>query len=1495
MYNKKLNLSIKLPLPGICLRIFLFIALVTGTALSLRPLHQMLLNRMENTRDHIIRLTEDFIGRRILYGSMGPSIFGVLDIRDIVFLRDDDSAVLSISRLRLSYSFLELLRGNFPGVFHTVRIDRPVLNLDLERDRDLVEKFSMERFSVGNLSIDSFNSNGQEGAPSFFSFLPDNFTLRILNGEWDFKGSAGNILISGFRFEASLRNERINFQSSWEASAEANLGTAGLQEMLPPFTASMSGNLNGVYYENINEGSIFLNIPHLSGDFFMFRPLTLGFFYADNKIEIRKTQDTSPYAITMFYDLITGDLSLRFLGEYFYPPDLLVFTGSWAYLNPMLDIRIYGSAELDFTGSDLYYYADFFGTGIPSGFTEAVSLELRANGDREDLTVDSLFINSPYGDLFFSGGVRFTDPLIAPYGTLNFSSIHLHDSSYSAGGLYGNLDISTRENEILLSGFAGGGEVYINDLNFSLAPGDNSLGFNFFANKISDDENINDTFISVYGIMDYGSNGDNGNDIQIHITVDSLYLHDLVSFMEPLSEIFIYSSFTLLTESQDVFLSTEIFIDSDFYQIMYNIPSFYAAIGNIASVDASFFGTNNYLALTEGRVSWNLAAAEPGFIDISSSIDIRDINDISFSLSAYYNELTYHLNGVILDQRQMSILGSYDFQAIFSITEDSTLYGNIQGLSIPVPLGGQTASLGFNISFFFASLNYWEAELYNFEASRLSTPASNQAYLNFSGRADERGITLNNIFFNDGLGELTGNLNLSRDFVYSGYSLGFYMQGVNRNEYYNVTGTYFDPGTGYNVLELFFMGDGMQLGRFSAYNAVLSSNVRLYWESISDFNADISISSFVLNQGGDLIQAALEAELNSNYLNLSGLTVNFTGLEASIPHLVLDRRNGLINSDINLSGSFSGIPVNLKAQGAAQFNSTGTWLSILDNFMHMDGALNVSDANYGNMIAEEPFSFDFSLRNEDTGLAMAVNGGPRNLLRFRYTPEEEGGSYSLALSAPSPVRGSVSGTLINGNIDAQGSDLYVDMSTLWEFIPSDDFPVQFPEGIVTGSIRVGGTLEDPEFYGSMRGTGVHVLVPDFIPEPIRPVPVVFTFNGTEFGFGPIDAVVGNGAGRAQGWFRFEQWFPGTLQVDILVPPQNPIPSAFNISGIMAEGLVSGFLSIGVEELLVSITGDLTAHNTDIRLSFEENIYRTIDPGPDDYNVVTNITIRAGRRVDFFWPSLDFPVLQANADMGTGIHIMNDSFSGRYSLTGDINLRSGELFYLERNFYVREGTLFFRENETGFNPRISARAEIRDQTEEGPVIISLIIDNSPLMSFTPRFESQPPLSQIEIYSILGHVAPDSSEGLQRNLATGAILDGLAQFYLVSRIQREIRNFLGLDMLSIRTQLFQNFVWQATGTQTSDPALINSPYRIGNYFDNTTVFLGRYFGPGLFGEALLSFRYDESRTGFGGIRFEPEIGIEMRNPLFDIRFSLIPLHPESWFIEDISFSLIWRRTF
>ena len=74
---------------------------------------------------------------------------------------------------------------------------------------------------------------------------------------------------------------------------------------------------------------------------------------------------------------------------------------------------------------------------------------------------------------------------------------------------------------------------------------------------------------------------------------------------------------------------------------------------------------------------------------------------------------------------------------------------------------------------------------------------------------------------------------------------------------------------------------------------------------------------------------------------------------------------------------------------------------------------------------------------------------------------------------------------------------------------------------------------------------------------------------------------------------------------------------------------------------------------------------------------------------------------------------------------------------------------------------------------------------------------------------------------------------------------------------------------------DAANTNS---FGNYFDNSTVYIGKYFGSALYADALLQWTYDSSKyekdNPVSGIVFQPELGFELSSPFANIRWNLAP---------------------
>jgi hypothetical protein len=1457
-------------LPGIYVfsEILIFAVLIVITILVLRPIQKGIQFRMEELRDSLIGGAEAYLGRKITYSSIGPSIFGVLDIRNIRVSGSGSDPLLFISRFRISYSLMDLIRGS-PQAIRSARIDRPVLSLDLEGDRDfitLVRNFSLSR---------DFLRAGPLG--DFAGLLPDKMLFRIRNGR-------GALNAGVYQYEA--RNLNLDIQAGDQRIALQGKGSAGvslLGFLDEHFTAQVVMGISGDFSSTLDRGSARITIPALWGDHFRFRSLGFNFTLENNHISLRKILGGN-FDLSLDYGLASGDMLARFSCNQFVLEDFLSLQGSWKPYNPWLGLALSGGAflERDSAGK-MSYYTGLSGS-VPGGLSMGgSSFELNLQGNEKYAAVEQFYLDIPRpqgaaapgappirGKISVQGSTAFAP--LSPNGRISLSDFSLTGK----GGVTADISLSPQGRGINFFGETVSlGTVELSALDVSLIPSAEHLIFSLSALRFTGAESYGAARLSSFsldGSLDYKP-----RQVEASLRLDAFSAADLgemaSSFVQepalppPLKAI-----------EKNLAITTEVFLTTNFEHMLYNAPRFVIAYEGVRNIIGflSVSGTDQRFDLTEGRIIW----ADEGIL-FNGYVDFSSRQEINFSLMTNYRDLAYFFEGLVLDLRSLSIQGSYGFQAHFARSAGGAYSGYVEALDIPIPFQGQYARLNFLSSLRYGPFPLWSFSLDRLEILDIAAPSSPAASFRLSGYLDQDGALFPDIRFDDGKAPLEGRSQIAWERDFSGVSGTFDMNG-GEEEQYRMEFAYLKPR-----FDLHMSITRAHLSRFlsNSYNAQADGIITVSWDSMESFIVEMELMSLSGRIQDAEFRASARMDMTNQEFAIRDMRMTYGSLDASVSRFHISRPSAQAEVEAEIRGSAAGRGMDLVFSAAAGFAPFQSWLDFPAALENLTGTIRVSEARLDALQSGEPFEFLFFR----SGPVLSLSGGPRDMLRFQI---DGSGDFYLGFSSPFPIRGSVTGTLTAKTIDAQTSDLYIDLASLWNFVPANT-ELALSGGYVNAELEIRGPLGDPEFFGRGRGQSLRIQVPGYISRDILPVPVSLNIEGNEMSFGPVPATVGGGAGMVSGWFRFDRWIPNTFSMDIKVPRETPIPFAFDITGFLAQGLVSGDLELSMEDQVFGITGNLTADETEIGLNTEElaqeqDIFaNTLRPVSVDINVIT------GKKVEFIWPSAEFPVLQASPDMGTQVSITADTLERRFSLISDVKIRSGEIFYFERSFYIKEGLLTFRENEIQFDPRISTRAEVRDRTDEGPVTISMIVENAPLLSFTARFESSPPLSQMEILSLLGQNltgAPvDNTLSLPRVLVSTT--DIFAQFGVMRHLERQIRNFLQLDMFSFRTQMFQNLVYQATGLQ--DP--VDRKGGVGNYFDNTTVFLGKYIGRNMFIQGMVSLRYDKNKTTLGGLTWEPNFGVELESPFFNIRWDFVPTHPENWSIDGNSITLTWTRSF
>ena len=187
-----------------------------------------------------------------------------------------------------------------------------------------------------------------------------------------------------------------------------------------------------------------------------------------------------------------------------------------------------------------------------------------------------------------------------------------------------------------------------------------------------------------------------------------------------------------------------------------------------------------------------------------------------------------------------------------------------------------------------------------------------------------------------------------------------------------------------------------------------------------------------------------------------------------------------------------------------------------------------------------------------------------------------------------------------------------------------------------------------------------------------------------------------------------------------------------------------------------------------------------------------------------------------------------------------------------------------------NPQITLRAETREKDDRGQnVRIILAAENQYLLDFNPWFSSVPAKSENEIYRLLGQVAiadlnkgEDSSKAMTNLLYTAG--DYALQSLVTRQIENKLRDSLNFDIFSIRTNILQNALSRTDSITFS------------NFFDNSTVYIGKYLGSAIYVDAMLNLSLDDNITDVtdaSSLLLQPELGFEFEVPFSNYNWRFI----------------------
>ena len=450
----------------------------------------------------------------------------------------------------------------------------------------------------------------------------------------------------------------------------------------------------------------------------------------------------------------------------------------------------------------------------------------------------------------------------------------------------------------------------------------------------------------------------------------------------------------------------------------------------------------------------------------------------------------------------------------------------------------------------------------------------------------------------------------------------------------------------------------------------------------------------------------------------------------------------------------------------------------------------------------------------------------------------------------------------------------------------------FNSGVVHGSLLIEGPIGDPDYFGTLYANSVELTTfwtPGELFSLKNPI-ITVSENLATVAASPVSAVHESGRSTravAQLEASIERWSIPHYRIDIL-GTDDPVSLWIPMYAIdiNVEAMVAGSFSIDGTPTEESLYGDVTVSDGEISFGTPAAPTWFVDKA----RTSIDMTLRTGKNVSFIYPNEEAPILRATFADEQQVGIVVQAPLMTTSFSGELAFRSGEIFYVQKNFYITEGSLKFPPIGNGLTtdilPTLSLRARLREFDADGNRIdIFLVLQDSSFLDLNPRFESIPLRSTNEILELLGQnivaagTAGDS--GLQSIVSVASAATdvfsrlGLLQNTTISLgFSKIIRESLGLDVFTIRTNLLQNILFEALPGIAADTSV--SP--IARYLDNTTMYIGKYILDEFYLQGMLHFRQDVlgRSTSFlaDDLKIDTEFSIEWSNPLATFSFFTQP---------------------
>ena len=1471
------------PLKRTIVEALLLLVLILVTTVAVRQVNRILSEKMEVLQDDGLARLEAWLDRKITYESISPSIFMCFEVKGLRIFpaADPGQPLLELPRLKIHYNIIKLISHGDPlESISRVEIFDSQIAVDRDRDEEIYDLVT--RFGEASASPLDFKVQGNN--------------MRVL-----LRSDSSSLALTDLFFVLTGGRDGLGF-SIRKASASAVLHTAAEE----PFAVRSSFRMKGTLAPDFDWFDAQVQLHGLFSDSFSIGPQALHVALSERRLTVRRLEDRAAIDLQVLWDLDARELTAELRTEDFRVARLATFRGGLAFVNDWsgADLTCDGRIRYGLDTRKLSY--DMNVRTVLSHESLPVDLSLSSSffGDETRISLKPLWLVSEAGALYFSGDIGLDD--FQPQGTIKIlgieafngqtmdasllavreeGAVRLHGESLVLGGAAftdfalellpqpDRIDFSFSSGVRERSGAAPAPGAMPEDLYLQLAAA-GSVPARRVPTETAAADPAETGRVSGAGTLIMGTPP------VLRLTgrvqelpsgiVTGLFSRGSAegSFLEaPLAALTVSSAFTLQTDFQDLNLSSP-----------QTVVEQSARPEN--RLNASFELRPDRLEVKRVLGSWEgvdlcgtmYAASEPE-------------DGASFFAAFSVQGIPYHAYGRYEAGGQLTLTGSHGLEGSLQLSGEEVAF-DLACSRMPLPVSSVPLLVSLSVSgstrMSLESTSFQgRAEAYDLPIFRSS---ENTLRLHAAFRGGEADIK--SVVYEDEFSLLAGSgkLGVSGPGEYTGAV--FLSRGGEAEE---SLAAQFGWKDGELALECEFTGT--PLDRYVETTVAGALSGRLAASGRPE-DPELAIQAALVDGliNTDPVSAAVELSYDTRRYEIDKLNIIYMGSRISGTRGWYDKPSGDFQLRTHLRSGYldDALDTDIDVSGNMGEAAIGPERRLFDNAIRATARLrNISFAGEQRR--------DWLVRLFTENGVLRFNGGLDETLSGYLTSNTE---FALRLEKPFPLRGHATGRVVGNQLQAEARGFELDFTAINEFTGGT---YRFLQGLAYGDLAVTGFIGDPDFSGKLKADDVVVSF-HMAPDVTESVSTVMTASEKELSFEIPSFRAGRAEIAASGVLVFSHWVPVGFDIDFLCSDDTRgLHVVHDFGPMVVDGYVSGAARVWGDAADTWVDGNLEINYCRVTLSEPSE-----EEQEEESRLNVQLMLTTGKRVEFLWPSVSFPVIRAYADKGAQVFVAYASDTEETIVQGNMGLRGGEVFYFDRSFYIKEGAIEFNENLLEFDPRITVRSEVRERDENNEEVkIYLVVEGDKLSEFAPRFESQPAKSDLEILALLGGPIREQIE--QSGLQVSALLlssDILSQFGILRPLEQRVREALRLDLFSIRTQVIQNMILLGLLGNIEDPTLIRilglrqnpddrAQDRPGRYLDNTTITFGKYIGNDLFLEMLLRL----TAGGTYDLQSEMLLSLEWPTPFFDLEWAISPSGEslDEFLLNDNRLTLQWRYSY